>query len=29
MLFAAEFLGMWGYIGGGLIVLAVAYGESG
>jgi drug/metabolite transporter (DMT)-like permease len=29
MVFAAEFLGMWGYLGGGLIVLAVGYGESG
>jgi drug/metabolite transporter (DMT)-like permease len=28
-IFAGEFLGLWGYIGGGLIVLAVAYGESG
>jgi len=28
MVFAAEFLGMWGYFGGGLVVLAVAYGES-
>jgi len=29
MVFAAEFLGMWGYLGGGLVVLAVAFGESG
>jgi len=29
MIFAAEFLGMWGYFGGGLVVLAVAFGESG
>ena len=29
MVFAAEFLGMWGYFGGGLVVLAVAFGESG
>jgi drug/metabolite transporter (DMT)-like permease len=28
-IFAGEILGLWGYIGGGLIVLAVAYGESG
>ncbi len=28
MVFAAEFLGMWGYLGGGLVVLAVAFGES-
>ena len=29
IIFAGEILGLWGYIGGGLIVLAVAYGESG
>ena len=29
IIFAGEVLGLWGYIGGGLIVLAVAYGESG
>ena len=29
IIFAGELLGLWGYIGGGLIVLAVAYGESG
>ena len=29
MVFAAEFLGMWGYFGGGLVVLAVAFGKSG
>ena len=29
MVYAAEFLGMWGYFGGGLVVLAVAFGESG
>ena len=29
IIFAGENLGLWGYIGGGLIVLAVAYGESG
>ena len=29
VIFAGEILGLWGYIGGGLIVLAVAYGESG
>lgn len=28
IIFAGEILGLWGYIGGGLIVLAVAYGES-
>ncbi len=28
LVFAAEFLGLWGYLGGGLVVLAVAYGES-
>ncbi len=28
IVFAGELLGFWGYIGGGLIVLAVAYGES-
>jgi drug/metabolite transporter (DMT)-like permease len=29
IIFAGEIIGLWGYIGGGLIVLAVAYGESG
>ena len=29
IIFAGEILGLWGYIGGGLIVLAVAYGELG
>ena len=29
IVFAGEVLGLWGYIGGGLVVLAVAYGESG
>ena len=28
-IFAGEVLGLWGYLGGGLVVLAVAYGESG
>ena len=28
MVFAAEFLGMWGYFGGGLVVFGVAFGES-
>ena len=27
--FGGEILGLWGWIGGGLVVLAVAYGESG
>ena len=29
IVFAGEVLGVWGYIGGALVVLAVAYGESG
>ena len=29
MVFAGEILGLWGWIGGGLICLAVVYGESG
>ena len=29
IIFAGEVLGLWGYLGGGLVVLAVAYGESG
>ena len=29
IIFAGEVLGVWGYIGGALVVLAVAYGESG
>ncbi|MBC8255744.1 MAG: DMT family transporter [Candidatus Marinimicrobia bacterium] len=28
-IFAGEVLGLWGYMGGGLVVLAIAYGESG